>query len=252
MAFAMKRFASLLMALALALTALPAAAFAQTKSINQRIADIESEYDLVVTCDGSVSEYIPEYLDDVEEALKILGPVFTKQALRYLWRKDRTFRLEIVAFPSTESRQWVDAQYYYDTEWDAEQVLSLYVKPQKRISTMTVIHEFGHMLHNCVGYNDFIEINGGQKSYRSPSFDANRYVSSYAMMDDCEDFAETFAHMVTNNQAAREHAASLSKNSTLYKKYIYILESIYTLCGANSRLTKTASDFLGVTIREKD
>ena len=246
----MKRLSNMLLALVIALTALPAAVYAEGRSVQQRVADIRAEYNITVTYDDSVINSLPEYLDDVEAALKILGPVFTKQATKQLWRRDRTFRLEIVAFPSTEKRAWVDAQYYYDTTWDSEQVLSLYVKPEKRINTKTVIHEFGHMLHNCVGYEEFIEINGGKESYRNPVFKENGYVSTYAMMDDCEDFAETFAFMVMQNEKAAEGLKTLSTTSKLYKKYLYVYESIRSTCGPNSRLTLAAAEFLGIQIEK--
>lgn len=250
----MKRTISLIMALLMTLAApLPTAA-AESKTLKQRINDIKETYNISVEYKKSVASEVPAYLDDLEEALACLGPVFTKRLNRYFNTTGFGFRVNIVPFPEKEleGRPWIDALFVFNSAArnGYEQSINLYVKQEKRLQASVIVHEFGHALHNCIGYDAFAKINGGKKSYSDSSgsgeLDTTRYVSAYATSDHYEDFAETFRCLVMADADAKANYLTLSTSDKLYRKYHFVYEQMDEFLGGNSRAAKRAAEFLGI------
>lgn len=245
----MRRLFAFWMAVALVAANPLSLAATDPPSVKERIAAIRENYGMEVTCQPSIKKQVPAYLDDLEAALEILGPNFIRQVVNYFVQENSPFRVEIVPFPAEQMEDYVDAIFRYSDKPGYEQVIQLYVKEEKGLKPATIVHEFGHVLQRCTGYDGFAAINGGVHSYLGEigdeeNFKPNRYVSIYAMIDDMEDFAETFTYMVMKNRRAEEHLRTLKPTSRLYKKYHYIYDCLVRFAGSGSRATKRAAAFL--------
>lgn len=226
----------------------PRQVVANTAEIHQRIQNIRDTYHIPVVYAAEVKDQVSEYLDDLEEALSMVGATFAKKAVQHYNNANSKLRVRIVPFPDNYANQpWIDAVSVSRTARNSEQCIYLFVKEKKTLRTSTVLHELGHVLHDCIGYGQFVKINGVGKNYgytRTKPVNSTQYVSVYATNNHFEDFAETFMYMVLVNEDAKENYRSLSPSSKLYKKYHYVYSKMDEFLGSGSRATKRAAIFL--------